>query len=83
MLRALRRFSSDFWAFFVVFPFPRFLPDIGCRCAGRLVSHLLRREGVHRARVELVFGDVELALELALDVEVHGEKRDLGGSTLP
>ena len=35
VLRALRRFSSDFWAFLVVFP--RFSPDIGRRCAGSLV----------------------------------------------
>ena len=35
VLRALRRFSSDFRAFLVVFP--RFSPDIGCRRAGSLV----------------------------------------------
>ena len=35
VLRALRRFSSDFREFLVVFP--RFSPDIGCRRAGSLV----------------------------------------------
>ena len=35
ILRALRRFSSDFWASLIVFP--RFSPGIGCRCAGPLV----------------------------------------------
>ena len=35
ILRAVRRFSSDFVAFLVVFP--RFSPDIGRRCAGSLV----------------------------------------------